>query len=102
MILENTILTGPFTLVLLNPLKIYCKLWFPAKVASLVKDFNVSAASLIISQHSWGLKESQTKIRKDFPISEMGEGFNGIRSYKQESYFPTRRRSYRHFYWAWG
>lgn len=58
MILGNTILTGSFTLVLSNPLQIYYKLWFPAKTASLVKDFNVSVACLLISQHFWGLKES--------------------------------------------
>lgn len=61
MILENTVLIGPITLVLLNPFKIHYKLWFPVKAASPVKDFNVSTDSFIISQHYWSLKESQAK-----------------------------------------
>lgn len=63
MILENTILIGPTTLVLSNPFKTCYKLWFPVKAATLVKDFNVSTVSFIISQHHWSLK-SQSKIRK--------------------------------------
>lgn len=59
MILENTVLIGPFTLVLSNPLKTCYKLWFPVKAAPLVKDFNVSIVSLVISQHYTGLKISK-------------------------------------------
>lgn len=76
MILENTVLIGPFALVLSNPLKRYYKLWFPVKAASLVKDFNVSTVFLIISQHYWGLKESQSKPIRGFPVSELLQGFN--------------------------
>lgn len=63
MILENIVLSEPFTLVFSSPFKICYKLWFPVKAAPLVKDFNVSIVSLIISQHYTGLK-SQSKIRK--------------------------------------
>lgn len=76
MILENTGLTGPFTLVLSNPLKRFNKLRFPVKAASLAKEFNVSTVSLITSQHHQGLKESPSKTIRDFPISEPVRGLN--------------------------
>lgn len=63
MILEIIVLTEPFTLVFSSPFKICYKLWFPVKAALLVKDFNVSIVSLIISQYYMGSK-SQGKIRK--------------------------------------
>lgn len=65
MISENTIILGPITAVLLNPSKVYYKLWFFVKETSLIKGFNVSIPSLTISQHYWGLKESQSKRIKD-------------------------------------
>lgn len=41
--------------MLSNPLNRYHKLCFPVKAASLVKDFNVTIVSSIISQHHRGL-----------------------------------------------
>lgn len=38
---------GPLTLVLSNLFKVYYKLWFPVKAASLDKDFGVSTVCLL-------------------------------------------------------